>query len=261
MPAELDDANVVHVAVYGSCVARDSVDLAGHGRLEVVDYVARQSLLSADHDSIEHFPKGTEIPSPFQRRQMESDFRGDLRARLADAAEGIDILLWDLADERHGVHVFEDGGVATRSIDVINMPDVLEVVDAGRHIPFGTDEHFDLWTKSVESLTEALVEMKLFERTLVLQVPWALLTVDGKPTPWSMGRNAREANELYRRYYALLRELGYKVLELFPLGVLADPEHRWGLAPFHYTQDVYEQIVGMILEECNSGARRADPSE
>src|SRR5699024_11095901 len=51
-----DTAPRMRVAVYGSCVARDTVDLAGTDHFDVVAYVARQSLLSADHDASAHFP-------------------------------------------------------------------------------------------------------------------------------------------------------------------------------------------------------------
>src|SRR5699024_11329940 len=58
-----DTAPRMRVTVYGSCVARDTVDLAGSDRFDVVAYVARQSLLSADHDASAHFPKSEEHPS------------------------------------------------------------------------------------------------------------------------------------------------------------------------------------------------------
>ncbi|MGP5086280.1 DUF6270 domain-containing protein [Brachybacterium tyrofermentans] len=244
----------LRVAIYGSCVARDTVDLAGGDRFDVVAYIARQSLLSADHDASAQFPADAQISSDFQRRMMFGDFLGDLRTRLTEVASTTDVLLWDLADERHGVHVFEDGGTVTRSIDIVNVPEALEVVDSARHILFGTDEHYELWSAQAGVLRDHLVDLGLFEKTVVLRVPWALVTVDGRPTPWSMGTNAKQANAAYHRYFERLRELGFEILELQPLGVLADPEHRWGLAPFHYTQDVYEEIVDQVL------AARADPS-
>src|SRR5699024_2823677 len=98
-----DPAPRRRATAYGSCVPRDTVDLAGSDRFDVVAYVARQSLLSADHDASEHFPAQAEIGSDFQRRMMTGDFAGDLEERLADAAAETDVLLWDLADERHGV--------------------------------------------------------------------------------------------------------------------------------------------------------------
>lgn len=245
-PAHAPD---VRVTVYGSCVARDTVDLAGSDRFDVIAYIARQSLLSADQDATVRFPDDAQIDSAFQRRMMTGDFAGDLDARLTEAADETDVLLWDLADERHGVHVFDDGGVVTRSIDLVRVPEVLSAVQGARHVPFGADEHFELWAPRAEQLRDKLVELELFEKSLVLQVPWALVTVDGRRTPQSMGTTAMEANEAYRRYYAHLAELGFRILELQPLGVLADPEHRWGMAPFHYTQDVYEEIVARVLAD------------
>lgn len=253
MPAESAKDPVVHVAVYGSCVARDSVDLAGGGRFEVIEYVARQSLLSAGLDGFRHFPDEVDIDSAFQRKQMQGDFAGDLRARLQQAASA-DLLLWDLADERHGVHIFDDGSVVTRSIDLIRLEPVLQAVESARHLPFGTDEHFELWSASAAEFHDQLVAWGLFERTIVLQVPWALITKEGRPTPWSMGKRAPDANEEYQRYYDQLRRLGFAVIELHPIAVLADPDHRWGLAPFHYTQDVYAEIIRLVLERVGSRA-------
>ena len=51
MSAQSASAPSVRVTVYGSCVARDTVDLAGAGRFDVVAYIARQSLLSTAHDA------------------------------------------------------------------------------------------------------------------------------------------------------------------------------------------------------------------
>src|SRR5690625_2672237 len=85
--------------------------LGGSERFEVVCYIARQSLLSADHDASAMFPADVRIDSHFQRRMMTGDFAGDLDERLVGAAGETDVLLWDLADERHGVHVFDDGAV------------------------------------------------------------------------------------------------------------------------------------------------------
>lgn len=246
----------VRVTVYGSCVARDTIDLAGADRFDVVAYIARQSLLSADNDASAHFP-AAEVESDFQRRMMTGDFAGNLEERLAEAADVTDVLLWDLADERHGVHIFEDGSVATRSIDIVRNQELLSVVDGARHIPFGTDEHFELWSARAERLRDHLVALGLLENTIVLRVPWALVTSDGRFTPWSMGTSAREANLAYHRYYGLLTELGFRTLELQPLGVLADPEHRWGLAPFHYTQHVYEEIVDRVLADLRKGGGAA----
>lgn len=249
MPQQPADAPIVRVVVYGSCVARDTIDLAAAAFTEVPTYVARQSLLSAGSDASAQFPRDAPIDSAFQKRQMASDFAGNLDEQLRSIPADVDVLLWDLTDERHGVHVFDDGTVVTRSIDLVNAPQALAAVDGTRHIPFGTDEHFETWTGKADAFVARLKELHLFERTVVLQVPWALVTKDGNPTPWSMGVSAGDANEAYRRYYQHLHDLGFAVLELQPLAVLADPDHRWGLAPFHYTPDVYREIIRRLTDE------------
>lgn len=249
----------VRVTVYGSCVSRDAVDLAGGDRFTVVDYIARQSLLSAGHDASDRFPADAPVEHRFPHRMMLSDFTGDLPGRLAAAAPETDVLLWDLTDERHGVHVFADGAVVTRSIDLQSVPQVLAAVEGTRHLPLGDPEHLRLWCEAATALREELVASGLLERTVVLQVPWALVTADGERTRSSMGTTAIQANETYRPYVEHLRELGFPLLELQPLGVLADPEHRWGPAPFHYTQDVYEEIIGQVLERVD--AARGGPGD
>lgn len=249
MPPTSQKHPMQRVTIYGSCVARDAVDLAGKDHFSVTDYIARQSLLSAGLDASARFPEVAEVSSPFQRRMMLSDFAGDLERRLTDVAGETDVLLWDLTDERHGVHIHQDGTVVTRSVDVVVAPEVLAAVEHdSRYVPFGTDEHFEMWAPRAVTFVAELSQLGLMDRTVVLQVPWALVTSDGEPTPWSMGVNAVQANEAYRRYYIHLLELGLHIFELQPLGVLADPDHRWGLAPFHYTQDVYERIVEHVLE-------------
>ena len=77
MPAQ-PSAPQVRVTVYGSCVARDTMDLAGGDRFDVVAYIARQSLLSAGHDAADRFPADAQIDSEFQRRMMTGDFAGNL---------------------------------------------------------------------------------------------------------------------------------------------------------------------------------------
>lgn len=242
-------ARPARVAVYGSCVARDTVEAAAEGQMSIQVYVARQSLLSAGSDASGHFPADAPIDSAFQRRMMVSDFAGDLRTHLEAVAGDVDVLLWDLVDERHGVHEYPDGTVVTRSIDLVSVPEALAAVEDARHIPFGSDEHFSRWTERADAFIASLEEHALLARTVVLQVPWALITVAGEPTPWSMGVPAREANESYRRYYQHLRDHGLRILELQPLAVLADPEHRWGLAAFHYTPEVYQEIIRRLALE------------
>lgn len=247
------------VLVYGSCVARDTVEFAAADSVDLRGYVARQSLISVNDDASVHLPEALEIESKFQERMIRADFAGNLLSRLSDMAGEIDVLLWDLADERHGVHRFADGTIVTRSIDTIRAESVAAVLEATEHIPFGSDEHFALWRAQVDTFDERLRELSLFDRTVVLDVPWALRTTEGKTTPWSMGVRAGDANKHYQRYYDYLRQTGHHMVELPAEIVLADPDHRWGLAPFHYTPEVYREVLWQLREVHGvTGLRAAD---
>lgn len=242
------DLQASRVLVYGSCVARDTIEFAGPDRVDLRGYVARQSLISVGSDASAHLPELTDVTSNFQARMIRADFAGSFLERLASMAAEIDVLLWDLADERHGIYRFDDGTFVTRSIDTMNVASVSERLGEARHIPFGVDEHFDLWSRRVAFLVEWLKERDLFDRTIVVDVPWAVLTTEGAPSPWSMGIRARDANKLYARYYAALRERGYRMIELSEGSVRADPQHRWGLAPFHYSSAAYREVLRQLRE-------------
>lgn len=243
------DHGPARVLVYGSCVARDTVEFAAAETVELLGYIARQSLISAGSDAGAHLPQELSVSSPFQERMIVADFAGSLFERVAATAGDIDVLLWDLADERHGVYRFDDGTVATRSIDTLRIPELEARFGTSEHIPFGTAEHFAIWSEHVERFEALLRSHGLFDRTVVLEVPWAVLTTEGGPTPWSMGVRAKDANNSYQPYYELLRQRGFRRVELPAEVVLADPEHRWGLAPFHYTPAVYREVLRQLREE------------
>ncbi|MCP3426183.1 DUF6270 domain-containing protein [Rothia sp. AR01] len=229
------------VFIYGSCVSRDAYEvLPGRDeRHELTAYVARQSLLSAGHDATGLLPEDFRMEHAFQERMVRSDWAGDVMEQLDDAGP-LDLLVWDLVDERHGAYWFLEGGVVTRSVDIMGTG-LMELLPEDQLIGFGSGDHLAAWSDAAAEFAERLRAAGLFERTVVLEVPWAEAALGGEPVPPSMGLTSAEANRLYRPYYARLRELGFDVLSVEG-PVHADPEHKWGLAPFHYAPEVYERI-------------------
>lgn len=121
------------VMIYGSCVARDTVEAAA-GSVELVRYVARQSLISVGSDASAHLPTELGLDSPFQARMVTADFLGSLGADLTEVGKDVDRLLWDLADERHGVYRFRDGTIATRSVETMRSEALLEAEIGRAHV-------------------------------------------------------------------------------------------------------------------------------
>lgn len=193
----------MRLAVYGSCVARDTVELLERDRFELVRYVARQSVISAFSPTAALDVSALE--SPFQARMLAGDAAGDLMERLIESEP--EMILWDLADERLGVLRSPEGGVLTRSIELMRSGQEEALRSTWELIEFGTDEHYSLWCTGVDAFVAALTDSGLLARVVLVQVPWAQRSTTGAKVPSNFGVPPALANRRYRRYYRHLRHV------------------------------------------------------
>lgn len=235
------------IYVYGSCVSRDTLEFMDSAEFELLGYLARHSLLSHGTDASYKLPGDLEVPSNFQERMIRTDWEGNKLTELKQLAPQIDVLLWDLIDERHGVHWFPTGEIVTRSIDLLGSEPATSLLMPDTRISFGSDTHFEGWCAKAEEFVEFLKAADLLTKTRLIRVDWAEESVDGTEVPWSMGVSAAEANTLFERYYDFAESLGVATIKVPSSVTLADPNHKWGLAPFHYVPGVYEYIRGEVL--------------
>lgn len=239
-------SSIQRIFVYGSCVSRDTLEFLDPEKFQLVDYLARHSLLSAGTDASYKLPADLKVPSDFQARMIHTDWRGERLNDLAALSPTLDVLLWDLIDERHGVHWFPTGEIVTRSIDVLGSEPASSLLLDETHIPFGSDTHFEGWAEKAREFVHFLREQGLLERTRLIRVNWAQTSADGSDVPSSMGISSAEANAEFQRYYDLLESLGVLMIDV-PEGIVqADAQHKWGLAPFHYVPTVYEYIGAQL---------------
>lgn len=234
------------IYVYGSCVARDTVTALPPEAYSLVGYIARHSLLAAGSDASAKLPNNLGLSSSFQERMVRLDWAGGALKQMIDNAHNIDLLLWDLIDERHGVHWFLSGEVITRSIDLLQSETAMAQVETNTHVAFGSDVHFENWSAEARKFVEHLDEAGLKAKTRLIKTTWASQTSTGTPTPPSMGVSADTANSLYERYYDFLSAMGVLVIEVPQNLIYASSEHRWGVAPFHYSDDVYTYIINRL---------------
>lgn len=257
----------LEVLIVGSCVSRDTFMFLDPKHFSLQEYIARQSLVSGFGPVGVPLVDTTELTSRFQRRMIEGDAASDLPVRVERAAASVDLLLWDLVDERLGVHVHDDGGVTTDTVELRTVRGVAAAADAPagtRHVRFGSDEHFSLFVAALPSWRALLARTGLLERTVLLAPPWAVVTESGGRTPASFGLTADAANAQFTRYVAAARDVvGVPVLGR-GLGLGAEDEdgpvaralttHQWGLAPFHYDDATYtflaEGIAATALRWC-----------
>lgn len=197
------------VAIFGSCVSRDSVEFMPEA--EVVTYVARHSVTSLESP---HGAEGmdlSELTSAFQERMVTNDLHGSGLERIVHTASDLDVVLLDLVDERRGFWEFPDGTTMTNSIEVESCGAACQARrNDARLVEFGTDEHFNQWKSGFLQLVDGLREAGLREKTILLDIEWAG-AVDGAQHPQSdslakLGRNwrrlqraSREANRRLTR--------------------------------------------------------------
>lgn len=233
---------MIRTLVYGSRVSRDLIALHNDDMI-CVDYIARQSWISATSTPIESgVVGGTVLDSKFQNQMLVGDFASSAVSSLTEAMTECDLILIDIIDDRFGVYPLGNGYITpTAEFATSGIRPSLEL---GHHIPFGSDEHFDLWKKSADKIRSALDEV--IERVVVLSTEFTERSADDTVVPQALGSSANLWNEKYKRYYAHVNSLGFKVVELPSKLAVSTPHHRWGIAPFHYMEASYEWLYSRI---------------
>ncbi|WP_325002331.1 DUF6270 domain-containing protein [Intrasporangium sp.] len=232
--------------IMGSCVARDTFEFLDPRFFELRGYLARQSLISAFGAVAQPPIDPARLTSPFQRRMLEADARSALPGMLRQLAPDVDLLLWDLVDERLGILDHPDGGVSTDSVEVRSQPS--EVASSGlTHVGFGTPEHLARFSAVLPAWRDLLASLGLLDRTVLVAPPWATRSTTGELTPSSFGLDAQEANRLTQPYLDRAVEvLGVEVVGRSLEAARALATHQWGLAPFHYDDRTYRDLATEI---------------
>lgn len=228
--------------VYGSCVSRDLTVLFA-SELECTDYIARQGWISAASDGIDAV-RATSLTSPFQQRMLEGDMTSTALPSLERALVDSDVVLLDLIDDRFGVYPVS-GSYITPSAE-FGASGLRSSLPLESHLPFGTDQHFELWRQSAIRVRQIIGKYNW--KTFLLEAPFTEWSVDGSKIEPALEKPAKKWNELYGRYYAHARQLGIQVITLPDAFAVSTPYHRWGSAPFHYVEAAYSWWFERIQE-------------
>ena len=242
-----DRPGTVRTFIYGSCVSRDTFEHLPRTRFRLTNYVARQALSSA-FSSVVAAPLRVELSSPFQARMVANDWAGSLPEQLAAASATVDLLLWDLCDERLGLYVMAPDQIITRSVELLSAGYADKLPAGVRHAEFGSDEHLKRFKDSLSQFAALLDRLNLRDRLMLLAPPWASSDESGTGGLNSFGRTAEEANTLFPAYEQLAADALHCPVIGRERRTTASSVHQWGRAPFHYTDDVYDSLAEDILD-------------
>lgn len=232
-----DSSRPYKVFVLGSCVSRDALETVGEG-FEIALYIARTSLASIGMEAVEDTDcrsKVETLASPFQRRMLMNDLDKTTVSLIADTPH--DVLLLDFVDERFnlvlsGSTLFSYSGELQKSgLDISGMSVITPE----------SDTFLALWVAGLDRLLSSVDRHKV----VLNRAYWAERFPNGTDAS-SMGWIRRSNAQLQRLYDTV--DKYWKLPSIhYPSEVIrADPQHRWGIAPYHYVDAFYQHTIGEL---------------
>ncbi|MHC6648227.1 DUF6270 domain-containing protein [Alteromonas sp. HB246098] len=228
------------VRILGSCVTRDALEIATD--FELVDYTARTSLASLATKSRKDSKLLDNIKSTFQKRMVERDMTKRFWLSLEDSQN--DIIVIDLIDDRFNLKLFDDDSSHTVSSEYKKAMNSQR--QEGRIVKSSSGEFKSLWETGLRRLKSHCDELKLdkiFVNCVYYQ-PTGDHSIDSSS-------NIAEKNQYLREAYLKLEDaFGRHAMIEYPEGIIkADANHKWGLAPFHFTTDTYKFFLSELQKK------------
>jgi hypothetical protein len=240
----------VTVGIWGSCVTRDTFEIGGsfNGPLA---YHARSSWVSQATSAEEQPPVSIPTGAGFADRMVREDLEKSVLSQLA--TKNPDVVVIDLIDER-----FDLVSVGGAYYSMNDYYERLELEPSMREasedvLAFRDDARDKAFAEAVRQLVPQWLEA-LPETRFVLHLAWYTARSADPERPFYASAPTAVAwcNERLAHHYRCLIEAFGGRLHVVEADrerfLVADPEHRWGLAHYHYVPDYYAEILTQILE-------------
>lgn len=237
------------VAIFGSCVTRDAFAFAS---LPVDFYYARTTIASMVAKPC-HEPRLMEVEQQFDRKMLLNDFEKQFPREIM--AMPVDHLVIDCIDERFDNILYADT-IVTRSTALERAEFCKDMTDGLPGIPLKTRIFDDTSIDAFCNLLNKTDKLIYLHEAFLAEQHYSE-DYQGRVQFHEIGQ-IRAINDLLRQLYDKLRAR----LNCIPLRVdqslnIADPGHKWGLAPFHYCKAYYKELINQyqrLTSERKSGA-------
>jgi len=246
----------ISFSIFGSCVSRDlfEFDKQFKNRFEVREYIARQSIVSAVQHPIAMNVDELNVPYRFHRKLIKNDIEKTTFQLLR--AAGSQYCMIDLIDERFRLGRVKDS-ILTLSGEFLNCSlfqadQIIECQKIRKHKDgreFLIDEtpvdfYIDLFIQQLKQIYPS--DHIILHRALNLD---EYLSKEGNRLRFSEAvcKKSEIDNVWMEHMYD-------KILELIPEAIeidccrdyIAVENHKWNLAPMHYANEYYENVLQTI---------------
>ncbi len=220
------------IDILGSCTSRDTMNFI---QMEVGKYHARQSIMSVMSPP----PKDAEIANlridpdahQFHQTAIRNDFQKNTLTQIKESKLPLVI---DLIEERTPIGVMPSGAFVSLSQAADKFSNAHDLIE--RKIAAFSPEHIIHMKLAIELLSDQLRGKKVIvHRAMYAAGDW----------PYE------HANIALETLYDALSEI-LPCCRVVNVGLAhrnADPCHKWGHGPFHYTDDYYQIVASGIKSE------------
>lgn len=250
-----ENSAVSKVAIIGSCITRDLWPILGEDVSDLL-YISRTSLPSLFSAPVGFLEIQAVPPQPLRpnpHKAMVADLTKSALAALV--IHQPTHIIFDFIDERYDLLAAGEGlATHTWELEVSGYLDQPALANR-RAVPRLSRACDLLWHDALRELAAFLGATPLARAQLILhEAQWAdsYRGANGRriklPDDWALvdpqpASRARH-NALLARYQSAFHA---RLPQAAPVAArpglrLADPDHRWGLSPFHYVEDYYRDI-------------------
>lgn len=228
------DVSAMRVAILGSCVSRDIFGFAPPPNLALGRYVARVSLTTMFAPPLPVSLPVVSDADSWERQMLHLE----LTKRSADYlfADDFDALLVDLVDERHSVWTVGDAASAWTA--EFRRAGILEQrTREWTRVSPGSDEHQAMFVAGLQKLRE-----RVGGRLVILnKVLPGCRYVDGEHAKLKRPEEFELLAHLLPTLYKIFEaNISCETINYPEDSLVLPRRHKWGLAPYHYDQSVYE---------------------
>lgn len=247
------------IAILGSCITRDLWPIRGGGAENLL-YVSRTSFPSLFSPPVRGFVPDEGLPGDLHQHEhaaLVADLRKTALARLV--AYRPTHLIFDFIDERFDL-LATNGALANLSGEMVRSGYMAQpVLAAGRRLSRLSPACERLWMDGVAEFAAVVRATPLKDAVLIHhQARWAqnqrtptgeILPITGVEIVGGQPAEISDYNALLERQEAAFRAVMPPMARI-DAGVerLADSVHRWGLSPFHYVPEYYDEVRRQLSE-------------